>query len=63
MKILRNMKGANTETKVIYKNVTKIDVVCKKKCCKKNKKRPKSSCILFPGLILFRVQNIGALNP
>jgi hypothetical protein len=35
MKILRNMKGANTETKVVYKNVTKIDVVCKKKVAKK----------------------------
>jgi hypothetical protein len=41
MKILSNMKGANTETKVIYKNVTKIDVVCKKNVAKKNKKRPK----------------------
>ena len=35
MKILRNMKGANTETKVVYKNVTKIDVVCKKNVAKK----------------------------
>jgi len=30
MKILRNINGANTETKVVYKNVAKIDVVCKK---------------------------------
>ena len=29
------MKGANTETKVVYKNVTKIDVVCKKNVAKK----------------------------
>jgi hypothetical protein len=29
------MKGANTETKVVYKNVTKIDVVCKKSVEKK----------------------------
>jgi hypothetical protein len=43
MKILRNMKGANTETKVVYKNVTKIDVVCKKNVAKKNKKRPQSN--------------------
>ena len=35
MKILRNINGANTETKVVYKNVTKIDVVCKKIVAKK----------------------------
>jgi hypothetical protein len=35
MKMLRKINGANTETKVVYKNVTKIDVVCKKSVEKK----------------------------
>jgi hypothetical protein len=35
VKILRKINGANTETKVVYKNVTKIDVVCKKSVEKK----------------------------
>ena len=35
MKNLRNINSANTETKVVFKNVTTNDVVCKKNVFKK----------------------------
>ena len=35
MKNLRNINSANTETKVVFKNVTTNDVVCKKNVNKK----------------------------